>query len=150
MRLRSVLTAALLALAACSSDSVTGLDQTIYNATYSGPATFWMSSPLANTVPPPSGETMSMTLSQLGRDFTGSFTVTDSTGNPVYSGSVAGRTTSSGGDFTFVIPGACPGTMYGSFTSTDAALTGSASGRDCSAPSLGTGLHITFTNLARR
>lgn len=144
-----ILTAALLSLAACSGQGITGLDQALYNGTFSGPATFSISNPLANSVSP-TGETIKLTLSQLGRDFTGTFTVADSSGQSLYAGTVAGRTTSTGADFTFVIPPTCPGVMYGSFTVSNGDLTGSAAGRDCNAQAPGNNVHITFTNLARQ
>jgi hypothetical protein len=144
-----MIAAAALSLAACSGGTVTGLDQVVYNATYKGPANFWIALPSANTPPAPAGETMLMTLSQLGRDFTGDFVVADSLGQPIYSGSVSGRATSTGGDFTFVIPATCAGTMYGAFTVSNGALDGTADGRNCGA-TVGSNVHITFTNLVRQ
>lgn len=144
-----VLTATLLSLAACSGEGITGLDQELYNGTFSGPATFSISSP-STGIGAASGETVKLTLSQLGRDFTGTFAVTDSSGQSLYAGTVAGRTTSTGADFTFVIPPTCPGVMYGSFTVSNGDLTGSAAGRDCNAGAPGNNVHITFTNLARQ
>jgi len=50
------LTAAILSLAACSGDTITGLDQALYNATYSGPATLQrgLNFPTDPLSPPPS------------------------------------------------------------------------------------------------
>lgn len=141
--------AACLSLAACSGESVTGLDQAIYNATFSGPASYWISDAMGDASLVPAGEKLSMTLSQLGRDFTGTFTVADSSGTSVYQGTVKGRTTSAGGDITFVIPPTCAGVLYGSFTVSDGVLSGSAAGRDCSVSGANAAVHITFTNLAR-
>lgn len=144
-----VTTAAILSLAACSGKGITGLDQELYNATFLGPATFSISNSSAGIAAAP-GETIKMTLSQLGRDFTGTFTVADSSGQSLYAGSVAGRTTSTGADFTFVIPPTCSGVMYGSFTVSNGDLTGSAAGRDCNAQASGDNVHITFSNLVRQ
>lgn len=142
--------AAILSLAACSGKGITGLDQELYNATFSGPAMFSISNSGASIAPSAPGETIKMTLSQLGRDFTGTFTVADSSGKSLYAGSVAGRTTSAGADFTFVIPPTCAGVMYGSFTVSNGGLNGSADGRDCNAQASGNNVHITFTNLVRQ
>ena len=94
--------------------------------------------------------TISMTLSQLGQNFTGTFSLADTTGQRVYSGSVTGKPTNTGADFTFVIPGPCAGVLYGSFTVANAQLTGAATGRDCSDAASGTNIRITFTNLVRQ
>lgn len=141
--------AAILALAACSSAAITGLDQALYNATYTGAATFANPVPNAN-VAPPTPLTISMTLSQLGQNFTGTFSLADSTGQPVYSGSVTGKPTNTGADFTLVIPGPCAGVLYGSFTVSNSQLTGAATGRDCTDAASGTNIRITFTNLVRQ
>jgi hypothetical protein len=144
-----LLPAAILALTACSSGPITGLDQALYNATFTGAATF--ANPLPNaSVAPSAPLTISMTLSQLGQNFTGTFSLADSTGQPVYSGSVTGKPTNTGADFTFVIPGPCAGVLYGSFTVANAQLTGAATGRDCSDAASGTNIRITFTNLVRQ
>jgi hypothetical protein len=145
------LAATVLSIAACSGENITGLDQALYNATYSGPATF--ANPLPNidvpASPPP--RRISMTLSQLGQNFTGTFLLSDTTGQRIYAGSITGKTTNTGADFTIVVPAPCPGALYGSFTvSGDGALTGSATGRDCSDASTGTNIRITFTNLVRQ
>ena len=145
-----LLAAASLSLAACSGEGITGLDLAVYNATYSGAATYWVSAPGANMMPTPSGERISMTLSQLGQGFSGSFTVADSAGAPIYEGSVKGRSTSTGGDITFVIPPTCAGVLYGSFSVSNGALSGSAVGRDCTVSGAGAAVHINFTNLARQ
>lgn len=150
-----LLTAAILAIVACSGQAITGLDQALYNATYSGPATFH---PGAIPVSVPQNQasplTFTMTTSQLGQSFTGTFAVTDSTtGQQLYSGAITGKTTNTGADITLVVPSPCPGTLYGSFTvSGTGALTGSASGRDCNATSGSTAsdVQITFTNLVRQ
>jgi len=150
-----VLTAAILALAACSGQAITGLDQALYNATYSGPATFH---PGAIPVSVPQNQasplTFTMTTSQLGQSFTGTFAVTDSTtGQQVYAGAITGKTTNAGADITLVVPSPCPGTLYGSFTvSGNGNLTGFAAGRDCNATSGSTAsdVQITFTNLVRQ
>ncbi|MEO7043096.1 MAG: hypothetical protein ABI035_12605 [Gemmatimonadaceae bacterium] len=145
-----LLTAALLSMAACSGENITGLDQAVYNATYSGSATF--QSPIANPNNSASPEPVriSMTLSQLGQNFTGTFLLADSTGQRVYAGSVTGKTTNTGADLTFVVPAPCAGTLYGSFTVADAEISGSANGRDCNSTATGGGIGITFTNLVRQ
>jgi hypothetical protein len=142
--------AAVLAVAACSGDAITGLDQAVYNATYVGPATLQNPLPSADppAVPPPLH--ISMTMSQLGQDFTGSFFLADSTGRQVYSGSVTGKTTNTGANFTFVVPAPCAGTLHGSFTVANSELSGSATGRDCTDIATGTNIRITFTNLVRQ
>ena len=147
--------AAILALAACSGDTITGLDQALYNATYSGPATFL---PGAIPVSVPQNQasplTFTMTTSQLGQSFTGTFAVTDSTtGRQLYAGAITGKTTNLGADLTLVVPSPCPGTLYGSFTvSANGNLTGFANGRDCNATSgsSASNVQITFTNLVRQ
>jgi hypothetical protein len=144
-----IVVAAAFSIAACSGESVTGLDQMLYNATYSGPVTF-QRSPIDAGIGAAQPSTVAMKLSQLGRDFTGTFTVADSSGRSVYSGSVMGRTTTSGADFTFVIPPECPGVLHGSFTVSNGELAGSATGRDCGATGDGDNVQITFTNLVRQ
>jgi len=150
------LTAAAISLAACSGDTITGLDQALYNATYSGPATLQRAPYL--TTDPILGQSpvvrFTMTTSQLGQSFTGTFALTDSTtGQPLYSGSLTGKTTNIGADLTLVVPSPCPGTLYGSFTvSGNGNLTGFANGRDCNATSgsSASNVQITFTNLVRQ
>ena len=143
--------AAALSLAACSGETATGLDQMVYNAAYSGSGTF-QRSPIEAGTPVSSSRAVRVTIStsQLGQDFSGTFSVADSTGLTLYSGGITGRTTSAGGDFTFVIPSPCVGTMYGSFGVVNGALTGSAAGRDCDASVPGNNVQITFTNLVAR
>jgi hypothetical protein len=147
--------AAILALAACSGDTITGLDQALYNATYSGPATLQrgLNFPTDPPFPPPVVR-FTMTTAQLGQSFSGTFALTDSTtGQQLYAGSLTGKTTNTGADITLVVPSPCPGTLYGSFTvSGTGALTGSASGRDCHATSGSTASNVqtTFTNLVRQ
>lgn len=139
---------AALSLAACSGAAATGLDQMIYNATYSGPATLQRSPiPAGPTAAQPL--TLTMTLSQLGQDFSGTFVVTDTLARSLYSGSVTGRSTSAGADFTLVVPPPCAGVLYGSFSVSSGQLTGSAAGRDCGAGSAGNNVQLTFTNLVR-
>lgn len=145
-----LLTAALLSLAACSGQNITGLDQALYNATYSGSATFQYPTTNANSPASPAPLRISMTLSQLGQNFTGTFLLADSTGQRVYAGSVTGKTTNTGADFTFVVPTPCPGTLYGSFTVANTELSGSANGRDCNSTGTGGEIGITFTNLVRQ
>ena len=140
----------ILSLAACSGQAITGLDQALYNAAYSGAATFKY--PITNANIPASSSPLrfSMALSQLGQNFTGTFLLADSTtGRPIYSGSVTGKATNTGADLTFVVPAPCPGALYGSFTVADAELTGSATGRDCNSTGNGGDVKITFTNLVR-
>jgi hypothetical protein len=150
------LTAAILALAACSGEAITGLDQALYNATYSGPATLQRGPypPIAVIQSPPPVVRFTMTTSQLGQTFSGTFALTDSTtGQQLYAGALTGKTTNTGATLTLVVPAPCPGTLYGSFTvSSTGALTGSASGRDCNATSGSTAsnVQITFTNLVRQ
>jgi hypothetical protein len=150
-----LLTTALLALAACSGDTITGLDQALYNATYSGPATLQrgLNFPTDPLFPPPVVR-ITMTTSQLGQSFSGTFALTDSaTGQQLYSGSLTGKTTNTGASLTLVVPAPCPGTLYGSFTvSGNGNLTGFANGRDCNATSGSTAsnVQITFTNLVRQ
>lgn len=153
-----LVTAAILSLAACSGEAITGLDQALYNATYSGPATLQRSpSPPIDLILGPSPLPVvrfTMTTSQLGQSFSGTFALTDSTtGQQLYAGSLTGKTTNLGADFTFVVPAPCPGTLYGSFTvSGNGNLTGFANGRDCNATSGSTAsnVQITFTNLVRQ
>jgi hypothetical protein len=150
-----VITTAILAVAACSGEAITGLDQALYNATYSGPATLQrgLNFPTDPLFPPPVVR-FTMTTSQLGQTFSGTFALTDSTtGQQLYSGSLTGKTTNTGASLTLVVPAPCPGTLYGSFTvSGNGNLTGSASGRDCNATSGSTAsnVQITFTNLVRQ
>ncbi len=141
--------AAALSLGACSGSAATGLDQMIYNATYTGVASLQRSPSAAGALPPTQSMTFTMTLAQLGQDFSGTFFVTDPLGQPIYSGSVTGRSTSAGADFTFVVPSPCAGTLYGSFTVSNGELTGSAAGRDCGAVATGNNVQITFTNLVK-
>ena len=147
--------AAILALAACSGDTITGLDQALYNATYSCPATLQrgLNFPTDPLSPPPVVR-FTMTTSQLGQSFSGTFALTDSTtGQQLYAGSLTGKTTNTGADITLVVPSPCPGTLYGSFTvSGNGNLTGFANGRDCNATSgsSASNVQITFTNLVRQ
>jgi hypothetical protein len=141
--------AAALSLAACSGETATGLDQMVYNATYTGQAVLERSPVEAGTLAPTRPLTLTMALSQLGQDFSGTFVLADTTGQTVYSGSVTGRTTSAGADFTFVVPPTCAGVLYGSWTVAGEALAGSATGRDCGAAPTGNNVQITFTNLVR-
>lgn len=137
-------------LTACSGAAATGLDQMIYNATYSGPATLQRPPLVAGvTGSQPQPLTLTMTLAQLGQDFSGTFAVTDTLTRPLLSGSVTGRSTSAGADFTLVIPPPCAGVEYGHFTVSSGQLSGSAAGRDCDAGSAGNNVQLTFTNLVR-
>jgi hypothetical protein len=137
-------------LAACSGAAATGLDQMIYNATYSGPATLRLPVPLGGgALAPAQPLTLTMTLSQLGQDFSGTFAITDTLARSLYSGSVTGRSTSAGADFTLVVPPPCAGALYGSFSVSNGQLTGSAAGRDCGVVAVGNNIRITFTNLVR-
>jgi hypothetical protein len=150
-----VITTAILAVAACSGEAITGLDQALYNATYSGPATLQrgLNFPTDPLFPPPVVR-FTMTTSQLGQTFSGTFALTDSTtGQQLYAGSLTGKTTNTGASLTLVVPAPCPGTLYGSFTvSGNGNLTGFANGRDCNATSGSTAsnVQITFTNLVRQ
>jgi hypothetical protein len=150
-----LVSATLLAFAACSGDAITGLDQALYNATYTGPATLQrgLNFPTDPSFPPPVIR-FTMTTSQLGQTFSGTFALTDSTtGQQLYAGSLTGKTTNTGADITLVVPSPCPGTLYGSFTvSGNGNLTGFANGRDCNATSGSTAsnVQITFTNLVRQ
>jgi hypothetical protein len=145
---RAVCVAALL-VAGCSGEGITGLDQAVYNATYSGPAWYPTVQIGADMMLIPTGDRLTMTLSQLGRDFTGTFTISDSLGGAVYAGSVRGRTTNTGGDITFVIPPPCGGVLYGSFSVSGGQLNGRAVGRDCTSQGENPEKALTFTNLAR-
>jgi hypothetical protein len=138
-----------LSLSACSGQTATGLDQMVYNAAYSGQAVLTRSPVEAVVSPPTQPMTLTMTLAQLGQDFSGTFVIADTSGQALYSGSVTGRTTSAGADFTFVVPPTCPGALYGSWTLSNGALSGSAAGRDCGATATGNNVQITFTNLVR-
>ena len=137
-----------LVLAACSGAAATGLDGMVYNATYSGQGTV-RRAPGGFPAAPTQPINYTMTLSQLGQDFTGTWKATVIADQTTYSGSISGRTGSAGADFTLVeIP--CSGVLYGSFTvSGSDQLTGSASGRDCAAGPSGDNIQITFTNLVR-
>ncbi|MDQ2890411.1 MAG: hypothetical protein M3R65_07625 [Gemmatimonadota bacterium] len=140
-----------LVLSACSGAAATGLDQMVYNATYSGQGTLQRAPDITVAALQPIN--YSMTLSQLGQDFTGTWTAVVVSDQTTYSGSITGRTTSAGADFTLVEL-SCSGVLYGSFTvsGTDqltSQLSGSASGRDCAAGPSGNNVRITFTNLAR-
>lgn len=154
-RIFYVAVATVLSLAACSGDTITGLDQALYNATYSGPATLQRSPllPAGLTTLQPPVIRFTMTTSQLGQTFSGTFAVTDSTtGQQLYSGNLTGKTDNTGASLVLVVPSPCPGTLYGSFTvSGNGKLTGSASGRDCNAgPAPDSNIRITFTNLVRQ
>ena len=144
-----VAVAAGLSLAACSGQSATGLDQMVYNATYTGQGTFYRAPILQHTLPPTQPMIVTMTLAQLGQDFSGTFSVADTLARTIYSGSVTGRSTSAGADITFVVPSPCAGTLYGTFTVSGGELTGSAIGRDCGGAYGGNDVQITFTNLVR-
>lgn len=151
---RLLLTAAVLALAACSGQAITGLDQALYNATYSGPATI-QGLPIltVDTTFAPPAVRFTMTTSQLGQTFSGTFVFTNSaSGQQLYSGNLTGKTDNTGASLVLVVPSPCPGTLYGSFTvSATGTLTGSASGRDCNAgPAPASNVQITFTNLVRQ
>ena len=141
--------AATFSLAACSGEGITGLTQMVYNATYSGPAAL-QRSPVPASLPSDASQLgITMVLSQLGQNFGGTFSITDSTGNAVYTGSITGKATATGADITLVVPPPCAGTLYGSFTVANGELTGSAAGRDCGADASGNNVQITFTNLVR-
>ncbi len=151
MKLRLLLaTAAVLSLAACSGEGITGLDQMIYNATYRGAATLQAGAAAGTPAGASQPLVISMTTSQLGQSFSGNFALSDSAGTQVYAGNIVGKTTNMGADFTFVVPAPCAGTLYGSFTVTNGELTGSASGRDCNASASGSNVRIGFTNLVRQ
>lgn len=146
-----VAVAATLSLSACSGAAVTGLSQMVYNATYKGQATLLRAGQVPANMPLPKLPlSMTMVLSQLGQNFTGTFTVADSSGQSVYAGNITGKVTSAGADITMVIPSPCAGTLYGSFTAPAAALDGTAAGRDCVANAPGNNVQITFTNLVRQ
>ena len=124
------------------------------NATYSGPATL-QGLPIitVDTTFAPPVVRFTMTTSQLGQTFSGTFALTDSTtGQRLYSGNLTGKTDNTGASLVLVVPSPCPGTLYGSFTvSGNGKLTGSASGRDCNAgPAPDSNIRITFTNLVRQ
>ena len=150
MRRRAFILAAAgsLALAACSGAAATGLDGMVYNATYTGQGTLQRASG-GYAAAPSQPINYTMTLSQLGQDFTGTWAATVIADQSSYSGSISGRTGSAGADFTLVeIP--CSGALYGSFTVSSAGqLTGSANGRDCAAGPSGNNIQVTFTNLVR-
>jgi hypothetical protein len=136
-----------LSLTACSGERVAGLDNMVYNATYSGQGTI-QRSPNGYAAGVAQPVDFTMTLSQLGQDITGTWSAALTSGQYTYSGTVTGRTTSTGADFTFV-QSPCTGTLYGSFTVSNAELTGSALGRDCDAGATGNNVQITFTDLVR-
>ena len=145
-----VAVAATLSLAACSGDSVTGFSQMVYNATYTGQGTLLRSTEQPVGLSPNQSLSMTMVLAQLGQNFTGTFSIADSSGQAVYTGSITGKVTSSGADITLVVPSPCAGTLYGSFTVSNGELNGSAAGRDCIASVPGNDVQITFTNLVRQ
>lgn len=150
MRRRAFFLAAISALTftACSGAAATGLDQMVYNATYSGQGTL-QRGPGGFSTAPSQPITFSMTLSQLGQDFSGTWTATVASDQTTYSGGITGRATSAGADISLVET-PCSGALYGSFTVSSAGeLTGSASGRDCAAGPTGNNIQITFTNLVR-
>ncbi|HEY5085780.1 MAG TPA: hypothetical protein VII66_00340 [Gemmatimonadaceae bacterium] len=145
-----VVIAAALSLPACSGDTATGLDQVIYNATYTGQGTIQRSTIQGGALSQTAPMQVTMTLAQLGQDFSGTFSVADNAAQSIYAGSVTGRATSAGADFTVVVPPTCAGTLYGSWTVANGELTGSAAGRDCGAGATGDNVQITFTNLVRQ
>lgn len=139
-----------LVLAACSADVATGVaDQAIYNGTYTGSGTIQRSpTGYASAMVQPT--TVTITLSTLGSNFTGTMSNALKSGLYTYSGGVAGRVTPSGGDFTYVQSG-CQGTLHGSFVLNDGgSITGYAVGRDCDAGATGDNVRIQFTNLVRQ
>ncbi len=143
-----IVAATVLTVSACSGATATGLDQMVYNATYSGQGTL-QRAPGGYSTAPVQQIGFSMTLSQLGQDFSGTWTAVVASDQSTYSGSITGRSTSAGADFTLV-ESPCSGALYGSFTVSSAGqLTGTSSGRDCAAGPTGNNIQITFTNLVR-
>ncbi len=141
--------AAAFSLAACSGSSATGLDQMLYNATYNGQGTIRGLAVLPGSAP--AGPLrFTMTLAQLGQNFSGTFSLTDTLARPIYSGGATGRATSAGADFTFVVPAPCAGTLYGSWTVSNGQISGSAIGRDCGFSETANNVQITFTNLVKQ
>ena len=144
----TIVAASALSLSACSGATATGLDQMVYNATYSGQGSV-QRAPGGYSTAPVQQLTFSMTLSQLGQDFSGTWTAVVASDQSTYSGSITGRSTSAGADFTLVET-PCSGVLYGSFgVSSTGQLTGMANGRDCAAGPSGSNIQITFTNLVR-
>lgn len=142
--------ATLLAPAACRSGGPTNPEavSAVYNATFTGAGTIQRDAAgLARGTAEPAA--VSLTLSQLGSNFSGTMTLAPPPGAQSVDGAVAGRTTRTGGTFTYVLPGACAGTLYGDFTISSGKLTGAATGRDCRADGADN-IRITFTALARQ
>lgn len=138
------------ALAGCSASVATGTaDNAIYNGRYVGAGTI-QRSPSGYAAAPVQPTVVTITLSTLGSDFTGTLASALSAPASRYDGGVAGRVTSTGGDFTYVQSG-CQGTLHGAFVlNGDGTISGSAVGRDCGAGATGDNVHIDFANLARQ
>lgn len=144
---------AVVSLSGCSADVATGVaDNAIYNGTYVGQGTI-QSSPTGYSAAAPEPAVVTLTLSTIGSDFGGTLVSTLKSGQYSYRGNVSGRVTPYGGSFTY-IQSTCEGTLYGSFTLSEASsvetLSGSAVGRDCDAGASGDNVRITFTNLVRQ
>lgn len=138
------------ALGGCHASVITGTaDNAIYNASYVGAGTIERS-PAGYASAAPQPTVVTLTLSTLGADFSGSLSNAIKTGSTTYAGGVAGRVTPAGGDFTYVQSG-CQGTLHGSFVLNDGGtISGSAVGRDCDAGATGNNVRISFTNLVRQ
>ncbi len=141
------LTISAFALGGCSASVATGTaDNAIYNASYVGDGAIQRSYAGAASQP----TSVTLTLSTLGADFSGTLSSTLKSGLSSYAGGVSGRVTPTGGDFTYV-QSDCVGTLHGSFVlNSDGTLSGSAVGRDCNAGSTGDNVRISFSNLVRR
>lgn len=127
-------------------------DNAIYNGTYIGDGTVQRApSGYASATTQPT--TVTLTLSTLGSDFSGTLSSVLKSGlvsDTAYTGGVSGRVTPTGGDFTYVQRG-CQGTLHGSFVLNDGGtISGSAVGRDCDAGAIGDNVRIVFTNLVRQ
>lgn len=139
----------LLAAAACARGTPTApYWGAIYNATYVGPGTV-QRDPRGWQRATPESTTVTLSLSQISADFSGTLVSARPGGTVGSSGSIAGTVTGTGGTFTIVQSG-CAGTLHGSFTVANGALTGSATGRDCNAGATGDDARITFTDLIRQ
>ncbi len=137
-------------LAGCSASVATGTaDNAIYNGSYAGSGTI-QRSPVGYASGSSQPTTVTLTLSTLGSDFSGTLTSALQSGLVSYTGGVSGRVTPTGGDFTYV-QSSCQGTLHGSFVLNDGGtISGSAVGRDCEAGATGDNVRIVFTNLVRQ
>jgi hypothetical protein len=154
MRLSTLTLGATLVLGACSGSGNLATESAgngLYNATYTGAGTLQRTGGFvlgAQVVPLVQNTQVSLTLSQLGANYSGTMSNTPRNG-AAYTGDVTGHLTTTGGTLTFV-PKGCDGVLYGSFTlQGDGSLTGSLAGRDCLASAPGDNVHITFTGLVR-